>query len=625
MSPTKRAAKLTRRNMNAVTWENNSNGQNRSRFFIRWPLLHLVVNCYKVSGTIQSNLFPNGNTITFLKFMTPSTKSGLHAKQATDGRQFLSAPCESHCESNGCSIRGMNIFNEERMCNLPFATDPITLGSHGKSIEDDETAETETVNNAIFNAAPDSIVALDHDGAILRFNQAAERTFGLCCTQAVGKNFTDTFIAPECREDLQRAIEHSFSCPENAVNFQWMELTGRRADGSLFPAELTLTPIGLRRALVFTVFIRDISEKKRAEALQLGQNRILNLIATGSPLHDTLIEISNFAEYQSGRSMCSICRFDEKSGEWSEQTTQGVAPCCAAHIRKAAPSFHAAHESASSSAEPIHLDDHLNAALWTDGCDHVARNALRTCVSWPISGKSGTMLGKLGLHFGEEITPTAHEDQVARICAHLAGIAIERLASEEKIKYLAHYDGLTSLPNRFLFNEYLSLALRNARRSGKKFAVLFVDLDKFKEINDTLGHAAGDLALYEIAERMRNCLRSSDKIARMGGDEFYVLAEDLNDGYHAADIARKLLDAASGPMRLGDTEHQLSASIGISIYPQDGEESQTLLKNADWAMYRAKELGKNRYQFFSTSPLHSNAAQTLRRGRYRSTAIMENR
>ena len=190
--------------------------------------------------------------------------------------------------------------------------------------------------------------------------------------------------------------------------------------------------------------------------------------------------------------------------------------------------------------------------------------------------------------------------QLIRICTNLAGIAIESRASDEKIRYLAHYDGLTSLPNRFLFKEYLDLALRNAKRHGQKFAVFFLDLDKFKEINDTFGHDAGDQVLREIARRLRNCLRHTDKIARMGGDEFYVLIEELDDGHYAADVAQKLLHEAARPMRIGDQDYQLSISIGISIYPDDGDNEQALLKNADSAMYRVKELGKNAYQFFSS-------------------------
>jgi diguanylate cyclase (GGDEF)-like protein len=226
-------------------------------------------------------------------------------------------------------------------------------------------------------------------------------------------------------------------------------------------------------------------------------------------------------------------------------------------------------------------------------------NGLKACSSWPIFGKSRKVLGTVALYFREAMAPTKEDLQLFSICTNLAGIAVESRASEEKIRYLAHYDGLTSLPNRFLFKEFLDLALRNARRHRKKFAVFFLDLDKFKDINDTFGHEAGDHVLKETAQRLRGCLRQTDKIARMGGDEFYILIEDLNDGQYAADVARKLLEEASRPLYIGDQQRQLSVSIGIGIYPDDGKNGQTLLKNADSAMYRAKHLGKNGYQFYS--------------------------
>jgi diguanylate cyclase (GGDEF)-like protein len=128
----------------------------------------------------------------------------------------------------------------------------------------------------------------------------------------------------------------------------------------------------------------------------------------------------------------------------------------------------------------------------------------------------------------------------------------------------------------------------------------FLDLDKFKEINDTLGHDAGDIVLCEIASRLRGCLRHTDKIARMGGDEFYVLIEELDDARYAADVANKLLEAASQPVLIGGKECKLSVSIGIAIYPDDGGDGPTLLKNADKAMYKAKDLGKNGYQTYSS-------------------------
>jgi len=255
-----------------------------------------------------------------------------------------------------------------------------------------------------------------------------------------------------------------------------------------------------------------------------------------------------------------------------------------------------AREPVTARGDPIVVRNIASDPLWEDKREVAIEHSLQTYASWPIFGKHKKILGALALFFRKPSGPSEKDRQLCEICANLAGIAIESRASEEKIRYLAHYDGLTSLPNRFLFKEYLDLALRTARRHDNKFAVLFLDLDKFKEINDTLGHDAGDIALCEIASRLRSCLRHTDKIARMGGDEFYVLIEELEDARYAADVANKLLEAASQPILIGDKECKLSVSIGIAIYPDDGSDGPTLLKNADKAMYKAKDLGKNGFQ-----------------------------
>jgi diguanylate cyclase (GGDEF)-like protein len=207
------------------------------------------------------------------------------------------------------------------------------------------------------------------------------------------------------------------------------------------------------------------------------------------------------------------------------------------------------------------------------------------------------------LYFSDIAHPKPQDIELFEICAELAAVAIESRQSSERIQRLAHYDGLTSLPNRFLFNEFLDQALRKAERHDRQFAVLFLDLDRFKEINDAYGHDAGDAALKEIAHRLRSSLRQSDKIARMGGDEFYVLIEDLHDGSDAADIAGKLLEEALRPIRFNECECSLSASIGIAVYPQDGATKEVLLRHADHAMYEVKQEGKNGYRFFSKGRL----------------------
>jgi len=175
----------------------------------------------------------------------------------------------------------------------------------------------------------------------------------------------------------------------------------------------------------------------------------------------------------------------------------------------------------------------------------------------------------------------------------------QRKVSEERLQYLANYDPLTELPNRAAFNHHLEQAILNAARSARRVAVMFVDLDRFKMVNDSLGHEAGDRVLCEAANRLRDCLRASDTVCRLGGDEFVIVIEDLAEVTAVAGIAGKVLQSISRPFIAEGQEFHITASIGIAGYPDDGADRQQLLRNADVAMYRAKELGKNKFQFYS--------------------------
>ena len=171
--------------------------------------------------------------------------------------------------------------------------------------------------------------------------------------------------------------------------------------------------------------------------------------------------------------------------------------------------------------------------------------------------------------------------------------------ADERIEYLASHDSLTDLPNRELFNSLLRRAIETARRHQRRLAVLFIDLDRFKVINDSLGHDAGDMLLVQVARRLRGVLRSSDVVARLGGDEFVVILEECAETDDVENIAANLLSVLSQPMELGGHECHTTASIGIAMYPQNGGDALSLTKNADMAMYLAKEDGKNGFRFFS--------------------------
>src|SRR5262249_19392308 len=183
----------------------------------------------------------------------------------------------------------------------------------------------------------------------------------------------------------------------------------------------------------------------------------------------------------------------------------------------------------------------------------------------------------------------------------ITGIAEDvtaRKLAEERLLFLAHYDNLTGLPNRPLFYDRLQQALAHCRRSGRAAAVVFADLDHFKVANDTLGHAAGDQLLQQVALRLEDALRADDTVSRLGGDEFAVILTDLAHGEDAGAAAQKLMRSLDQPFELDGREVFVTASAGIALFPSDGEDADTLLKNADTAMYRAKEMERTSYQFY---------------------------
>ena len=194
----------------------------------------------------------------------------------------------------------------------------------------------------------------------------------------------------------------------------------------------------------------------------------------------------------------------------------------------------------------------------------------------PVADAQGSFIGYRGI--GKEITA--------------------RKESEDRIRYMATHDALTSLPNRFLFSEFLNRTIQAGRRYERRFAVAFIDLDRFKIINDTLGHDAGDTLLKTISLRLQECLRVSDVVARLGGDEFVVLLQEIEDQEHASGVANKILSSVIRPVILLGQECRVTASIGICMFTGE-EDEQAMMKNADIAMYRAKEDGKNTFRFYS--------------------------
>ena len=228
-----------------------------------------------------------------------------------------------------------------------------------------------------------------------------------------------------------------------------------------------------------------------------------------------------------------------------------------------------------------------------------ARAQMRVTLGWAVCGSLLVVIltGLLGRMSWQLVQARVREGEA-------------KLQHAQRVEYLAYHDGLTGLPNRSLFSKVLHQSIGEARRYGRRLAVAFLDLDRFKQINDTLGHEAGDQLLMEVAVRLKTCVRSSDTVARLGGDEFVVLLPELEDEKYAAIVAQKILAAIARPFSLMGQEFRVTASIGICGYPQDGQDEQSLTKNADIAMYQAKAEGKNNFQFYSEK-LNANSLERL--------------
>jgi diguanylate cyclase (GGDEF)-like protein/PAS domain S-box-containing protein len=222
------------------------------------------------------------------------------------------------------------------------------------------------------------------------------------------------------------------------------------------------------------------------------------------------------------------------------------------------------------------------------------------------------MLTKHGDPLDVLISAVAERDRHGRFIRSMAGIVdvTEHKKMDEQIQMLAHYDPLTGQPNRLLFRDRLKQALAQAHRENRQVGVVFIDLDRFKWVNDTHGHAMGDKLLKIVAQRLTECVRDCDTVARVGGDEFVIILYGFNTAGEPTIFAKRFLQALSEPAKLNGMEFYSTASIGVAIYPLDGQDDDTLLRNADIAMYAAKEMGRNNFQFFSAE-MNARAMEKL--------------
>lgn len=425
------------------------------------------------------------------------------------------------------------------------------------------------LQTAILEAAGYSIIATTPEGAITLFNKAAERMLGYRAEEMIGRQ-TPAVIhdaaevaarAQQFSAELGVTIETGFevfvvrSRRQLPNTYEWTYI---RKDGSRFPVLLSVTALRDEDGVIagFLGIAADMTERKQAEQrLQLLAGVFQH---SGEPLmitdHDNrIVEVNPAFTRQTGY------RADEVRGRSPRMLSAGRTP------------------------------PETYQAMWAA----IRANGFWQGEIWDRR-KDGGIYPKL-------LTITVVTDSAGAISHHIASFAdiTQQKATEERIRHLALHDPLTGLPNRLDLKGRLEQALAAARRDRHQVAVMFLDLDRFKQINDSLGHKVGDLLLIEVAQRLMASVRDSDIVARLGGDEFVVVLPNVLNRELATRMADKILGALDQPYLLESHQVESSPSIGIALFPADGEDDETLLKRADEAMYRAKALGRNNWQFFA--------------------------
>jgi diguanylate cyclase (GGDEF)-like protein/PAS domain S-box-containing protein len=417
-----------------------------------------------------------------------------------------------------------------------------------------ELAESEEKFRVTFDQAPVGIAHVDLEGRILLINRHLCSILGYALHELLDQSF-DCLCEPH-----QRAVRRE--CVENVIigesAFLEAELTLVHKQGNAVWVHLTVSalrePSGNPRYFIHVV--EDISERRRAED-------DLRLAAT---VFDCSAEAIIIADARAN--ILKVNRaFTETTG-YAAENVVGKNP------RLFSSGMH---------------DEEFYKAMWA---------ILNATGQW-----QGEIINrrKNGESYPSWLTISAVKDDEEEVCNYVGMSAdiTTRKVTEERLSFLATHDSLTGLPNRSLLTDRLQHAIDLASRQGKEIAILFLDLDRFKNINDTLGHDMGDQLLQRMARRLSNQLRKSDTLARWGGDEFILLLETAQKGQDAALVARRVLQVVSEPVEIMGCEIIVTASIGISIFPKDGEDPQTLLKNADTAMYCVKESGRTGFQFFT--------------------------
>ncbi|MEO5362515.1 MAG: EAL domain-containing protein [Magnetococcus sp. DMHC-8] len=458
-------------------------------------------------------------------------------------------------------------------------------------------------HQAIVESTVDGILTIDAHGIIHSANAAVENIFGYRSGELIGCNVCVLMPAPH-REAHDGYLQAYLTSGVKRVIGHTREVVGVCKDGGRFPLEIAVGEFQSGGQTFFTGILHDITERKKAkEALQAAYNELERRVQERTrELQAANIQLVDSLDAQ--RKAESGLRLAAKVfAHASEAIVITDIHGTIVDVNQAYAQITGHEREEVLGANPRigksgRHDASFYQEMWT---------AITTQGQW--SGEVWDRR-KNGDVYPKWLTINAVRDETGQT-THFVGIFsdISHIKmTEERLELLAFYDPLTRLPNRMLFKDRVQRAIEWNSRHRKRGAVFFIDLDRFKHVNDTLGHAAGDRLLVEVAARLLACVRASDTVARLGGDEFTVILTDLEQGEDAAGIAHKIIAAVSRPVDLDGHQANIGASIGIAVFPDDGETYDLITQYADMAMYHAKEGGRGIYRFFEPG-MNAKSAQ----------------
>ena len=422
-----------------------------------------------------------------------------------------------------------------------------------------ETAYAES--HAIIESAGEAIISIDEEGTIITFNPSAENIFGYPDESVIGKNVS--ILMPEpYRSQHDAHLQRYLKTHIARVIGQKRQLQGQRANGEIFPLELAVSEVRHGRHSTFTAVLHDVSAYKQVEEQLSQANSLLEKIFSSLPGKIAYMD----ANFNYIRVNTAYAEADNRTPDYYVGKNHfGLFPDAEdteifRFVRQAGEPYFAHAKTVEHKDHPERRVSYWDWALY------------------PIIDDQGEISNLL----------LTMSDVTDRAMAEM-----QRREATQKLEYMVHHDTLTGLPNRLLFYDRLEQAVHLAKRNDETICLFFIDLDLFKQVNDRLGHAAGDELLCQVSSRLTQTVRDSDSVARIAGDEFTVILQQVRDCQAAIQVAEKIISQLSLPFSILSDTVQIGASIGIAIYPRDARTVDDIVKVADSAMYEAKRAGRN--------------------------------